>query len=206
MIKSPFIVEQDLLSPLLCEDIVDLLAFGIPDVDKDDNPLKTIRHNESIEEVVYERFDEMIPIIESHYDIKYKGMDKMQFEFYPQGFLGEEAHSENSNFYRGKWIRTKDFDFVAIIWLSTYSESTAGLGEFDIYGGKLEFPQYDFSFNPEQGTMVIFPAVPNFINAISPVEVNNLYQIRIKITADKPYLHDPKKFPGSYIEWFESFA
>jgi hypothetical protein len=130
----------------------------------------------------------------------------MSFEYYAQGFGGQKPQSENSSYLRGKWLRTKNFDFTGVLWLSNFNDKVPFDGEFEVFGGKLEFPQYGFSLNPEQGTLVIFPSVPNFINSITSISLGDLYQVRIRITAKLPYLHDPKKFPGTYIEWFEEFA
>ena len=42
MIKSPFLILQDFISPLECEDLLSSIKVYEPNVDNDDNPIKTI--------------------------------------------------------------------------------------------------------------------------------------------------------------------
>lgn len=200
-IKSPFLVVQDFVSPQTCEDIVDMLELHAPDVDKDDKPILTIRTNETVEQVIYERFLQIQPQIEQYYNIEYRGMERINFEWYPQGSMGEH-HSENASFLRGKWLRTKQRDLTAVLFLSDYQEAEAIELEFEVYGGKLEFPQHKFSFNPTRGTLVIFPSDPHFINITTPVFVGDLYQARLQIAAKNMYIYNPQEFPGNYTMWF----
>ena len=41
--KSPFVVYQEFLSPLMCEEIIDLMDVTTPDIDKDGYPLPSLR-------------------------------------------------------------------------------------------------------------------------------------------------------------------
>ena len=128
-------------------------------------------------------------------------MERVQFEWYPQGSVGE-AHAENSNFLRGKWLRTKQRDLTAVLFLSDYQDADTLEEEFEVYGGKLEFPQHKFGFNPMRGTLVVFPSDPHFINITSGVFVGDLFQARIQLAAQVPYLYQPQDFPGNYTMWF----
>lgn len=199
--KSPFFVVQDFLSPMMCEDIVDELNFTVPDVDKDGHGVLTNRTNETAEQVIYERFLQVLPEIEEYYKIEYKGMERINFEWFPQGSVGEH-HSENSNFLRGKWLRTKTRDLTAVLFLCDYNESGGFDQEFEVYGGKLEFPQHKFSFNPTRGTLVVFPSDPHFINITTPIAVGELFQARIQLAAQNMYIYNPQEFPGNYTMWF----
>lgn len=199
--KSPFFVVQDFISPMMCEDIVDSLEFNVPDVDKDDRPIPTIKTSEIAEQVIYERFLQLIPQLEKYYNVSYKGMERVQFEWFPQGSEGE-AHAENSNFLRGKWLRTKQRDLTAVLFLSDYQEHDQFEQEFEVYGGKLEFPQHKFGFNPQRGTLVVFPSDPHFINITSGVFIGDLFQARIQLAAQTPYIYQPRDFPGNYTMWF----
>ncbi len=199
--KSPFFVVQDFISPMMCEDIVDSLEFNVPDVDKDDHPIPTIKTSEIAEQVIYERFLQLIPQLEKYYNVSYKGMERVQFEWFPQGSEGE-AHAENSNFLRGKWLRTKQRDLTAVLFLSDYQEHDQFEQEFEVYGGKLEFPQHKFGFNPQRGTLVVFPSDPHFINITSGVFIGDLFQARIQLAAQTPYIYQPRDFPGNYTMWF----
>lgn len=199
--RSPFFVVQDFISPMACEDVVDVLEYTVPDLDKDDHPVPTLKTNEIAEQVIYERFLQLIPQLEEYYGIDYKGMERVQFEWYPQGSVGE-AHAENSNFLRGKWLRTKQRDLTAVLFLSDYQDADTLEEEFEVYGGKLEFPQHKFGFNPTRGTLVVFPSDPHFINITSGVFVGDLFQARIQLAAQIPYLYQPQDFPGNYTMWF----
>lgn len=199
--KSPFFVVQDFVSPQTCEDIVDTLEFITPDTDRDDHAVLTIKTNEAAEQVIYERFLNIIPQLEEYYGIEYKGMERVSFEWFPQSSQGEH-HAENANFLRGKWLRTRQRDLTAVLFLSDYQDAEAIELEFEVYGGKLEFPQHKFSFNPTRGTLVVFPSDPHFINITTPVIVGDLYQARIQIAAKNMYIYNPQEFPGNYTMWF----
>lgn len=73
---------------------------------------------------------------------------------------------------------------------------------FEVYGGKLEFPTFDFGFLPERGTAVSYPAVPNFINAVAKVEIGQLDILRILHRSDMMYMYEPRNFRGSPKVWF----
>lgn len=200
--KSPFYVVQDFLSPQMCEDIVDTLDFTVPDLDKDLRPVETHKSNDFAEQVVYERFLQLLPKLEEYYGITYKGTERVQFEWLPTGAVGE-AHAENANFLRGKWLKTKQRDLTAVLFLSDYNESVDYEQEFEVYGGKLEFPQHKFGFSPRRGTLVVFPSDPHFINITSPVFVGDLFQARIQVAAQTTLIYQPTDFPGNYTMWFK---
>ena len=48
----------------------------------------------------------------------------------------------------------------------------------------------------------MFPSSPHFINATTDVTYGDLFQARFHISAQAPYLYDPKEFPGTYTDWF----
>jgi hypothetical protein len=199
--KSPFYVVEGFLSPMMCEDIVDALEFTVPDLDKDMHPVETLKTSEAAEQVIYERFLQLVPMLEEYYGLMYKGMEQVQFEWFPSGATGE-MHSESSNFLRGKWLKTKQRDLTAVLFLADYNESADYEQEFEVYGGKLEFPQHKFSFNPTRGTLIVFPSDPHFINITSTVFVGDLFQARIQVAAQNTYIYQPAAFPGNYTLWF----
>ena len=204
--KSPFFVVQEFLSPLQCEDIVDMLEMYVPDVNTNDDPIKTIKHHNLSEKIIFERFEDHIDNIEQRYDIEYRGTEKMSFEWYPEGCDGEAPHCENSNYVRKKWLKTKDNDFTAVLFLSDYQTKVPFDSDYEVYGGKLEFPQHNFGFNPERGTLVIFPSGPHFLNNTTEILAGDLYQVRFHFASVKPFLYDPNNFPGDYREWLREFA
>lgn len=200
--KSPFYVVKEFVSPLMCEDLVDMCNFTVPDMDKDDKEIKTVRTNEGAESVIYERMLQLMPTLQTYYGFDYKGTETVSFEWFPPGSQNE-FQCENSSFLRGKWLRTKQRDFTGILFLTDYQEKTPFEAAFEAYGGKLEFVQHKFSFQPQRGTLVIFPSDPHFINITSVVHAGDVFQARLQIAAKSPYLYQPDQFPGNYTSWFK---
>ena len=146
--------------------------------------------------------------IENYYGFETRTLTPFNFEWYPTGYLGGPAKSEAYQMIskRGQqlmWNKVKDYDFTVIIFLNDYNEETNFDENFEVRGGKLEFPTHDFGFNPERGTMVIFPTRPQFVNAVSPIEAGELNVIRFHIIAKEEYVYDKENFPGGYAEWFK---
>lgn len=200
-VKSPFIVKQEFASPLMCEDVVDACLFNVPDKDKDGKEMKTVRTSDAAESLLYNRLIDLMPSLEAHYGIKYRGMERMAFEWFPEGSEGT-FQSENSEFLRGKWLRTRARDLTAILFLSDHAQDDAFEPGQEVYGGKLEFTQHKFGFNPTKGTLIVFPSDPHFINVTAPVLAGDLFQVRIQISAQAPFLYNPSKYPGNYTSWF----
>lgn len=204
-IKSPFYVVDEFLSPLLCEQIVDDTDFLVPDEDADGHEIKTCKTaNDSVEWIIYERVNTLLPELQAYYQFLYKGTERTQIEWFPTGSSGE-CSCENSTFLRGKWLRTKQRDFTGILFLSDYQDSPSFDSDFEVYGGKLEFAQHQFGFNPTRGTLIVFPSDPHFINNTSTVLAGDLFQARIQIAAQYPFLYQPEQFPGNYTTWFSSY-
>lgn len=204
-VKSPFYVVPEFISPLLCEEIIDMCNFSYPDMDKDGHYVATHRTSDLAENVLYERLQLLLPELQAYYQILYKGTERIQFEWFPEEAKGDFI-CENSNHVRGKWLRTKQRDLTGILFLSDYQDTIPFDNEFEVYGGKLEFVQHHFGFNPQRGTLIVFPSCPHFINITTPVLFGDLYQARIQIAAHTPYLYTPELFPGNYTTWFDTAA
>lgn len=204
--KSPFFIKQEFLSPLLCEEIVDYLDFYYPDFDPDGIPIKTMKGHEKCEEIVFHRFQPLIPKIEKWYNVEYRGTEPMMFEWFSQACEGEKPHCENSNYINKKWVKVRDRDLTCVVFLSDYQEKTPFDSDFEVRGGKLEFIQHQFGFNPQRGTLIVFPSGPHFINNTALIEAGDLYQIRFHVATTKPYKHNPVLFPGDYTNWFLDIA
>lgn len=205
-IHSPFHIIQDFISPMMCEDIVYELNFTVPDVDLDHKPQKTIRSNDKAEDLIFDRIQKIIPDLEERYKIKYEGTERIIFEWYSEGCVGEPVHCENSEFLRSKWLRIKNRDLSAILFMSDFQETIPFDQDFEVYGGKLEFAQHAFGFNPERGTLIVFPSSPHFINATNQILAGDLYQARFHIAASVPFLYQPVDFPGDFASWLQEFA
>ena len=204
--KSPFLIKQEFISPLLCEDIVDMLDLTVPDVDIEGYPQKTIRMHNKAEEILFNRVEKIVEEVEEYYDIEYRGTEQMVFEWYSEQCKGYNPHCENATYAGSNWVRNKDRDLSGVLFLSDYQEEIPFDSEFEGYGGKLEFAQHHFGFNPQRGTLVIFPSDPHFINNTTEILIGDLYQVRFHIAAERPYLYDPQKFLGNYTVWLQQFA
>ena len=127
----------------------------------------------------------------------------MDFEWYPPG-ASKDVHCENSSFTKAKkWLRHRDRDLSFVLFLSSWQPTVPFDGDFECKGGKLEFPQHNFGFNPERGTLIVFPSSPHFINATAMVEAGELHQVRFHMAGMLPYMYDPSDFPGDYMSWFK---
>lgn len=201
--KSPFLIYREFCSPLLCEQIVDHLNLTVPDTDTEGRPIPFTKQNDSMEAIIFERFNVLQPQIAQYYEIEPRGTERMTFEWYPEGAEGEFI-CDNSVRVREKWLRTRDRDITAVLFLCDYQETTPFSSDFEVCGGKLEFPQWGFGFNPERGTLITYPSDPHFINKTTFIDAGDLFQVRFHIAAKVPYLFDPQKFPGNYQIWFKN--
>jgi hypothetical protein len=200
--KSPFYIIEEFISPLMCEDLIDLCNFNVPDTDKDLNEIKTVRTCETAEQLLFERLQLALTELQAYYQFLYRGTERIAFEWFPEGSSGK-FQSENSEHLKGKWVRTRARDLTAVLFMSDYQEKTPFEADYEVYGGKLEFVQHKFGFNPQRGTLVVFPSDPHFINITSPILAGDLYQARIQIAAQAPFIYQPQAFPGNYTTWFK---
>lgn len=206
--KSPFIIEQNFISPFTAEKIVSEIRTDSPNLDANGDALKMERHNLMWEQDIADRFRELVPEIESRYDCNYVGLEKPLFQHYPENpkVPAEPPGCENSKYVRKKWVMHKDVDLVGFIWLKDFNQNVPVDPRFEVYGGKLEFPAYDFSLVPQRGTLVMFPAGPHFISVISPIMLGDLYQIKLNVSIKQKnggrWFYQPTNFPGTWQDWF----
>jgi hypothetical protein len=199
--KSPFLIARDFLSPLKCEEIVNKLKFYIPDTNDDGTAIKMSRHHDQCENIIYEQLKPLIPSIEQHFKFKHRGTELINFEFHATG-TEPIVQCDNSSYIKKQWARTRDRDFSVTIFLVDHQDSVPFDSEYEVYGGKLEFPQHNFGFNPVRGTLLVYPSGPHFINAFSPIIAGDLIVAKTYLAAEVPYFHDPSIFPGNYKNWF----
>jgi len=204
--RSPFLIKQEFISPKMCEFLVDSLEFVVPDEDKEGRPIKMVKHDDASQQLLFDRLQNIVPEIEEYYGIKYRGTEEMCFEWYPEECVGGRCSCENSNYLRKKWVKTKDRDISGILFLSDYQPTIPFDNEYEVYGGRLQFPQHGFKFQPERGTLILFPSGPHFINAIDNVYAGDLFQVRFHIAAKTPMIYQPADYPGDYTTWFEDIA
>lgn len=201
--KAPFYIVEEFISPLACETIIDMLDFTIPDTDRQGDVVSSVRRNDQSQGMIYERLLLLFPELQAYFRFIYRGTQPVDFEWCPQGSPGVTVHSENSNFARGKWVRTQARDFTGVLFMNDYQEKIPFEHDYEVYGGKLEFPQHQFGFNPQRGTLIVFPSAPHFINLTTPIYAGDLYQARFHIAAQSPYIYQPRNFPGNYTTWFK---
>jgi hypothetical protein len=200
--RSPFFIVEEFVSPLTCERIVDSIEFGFPETTLDGRPLPTRTYNKLVELRIADVIEEVLPDLEAYYKVQVKGVAPPEFEWYPEGCAATKPKCENSTYSNNRWTRVNNRDFVGILFLCDYQERAPFDPEFEVRGGKLQFPNHGFSFNPKRGMLVIFPGSPNFVNSVGKVEVGDLYQMRIPITTETPFVYNFKDYPGNYEEWF----
>lgn len=205
--KSPFIIIRQFLSPKQCQNIIGRVGFYEVDKDTEGNPIKMVRGDNESEEIIFDRLVNLIPHLEEYYGYSHKGTERISFEMYPTG-VETDPLCENANWVRKKWLRTKDRDISAILFLSDYNKDAEFDSDYEVYGGKLGFHNFNFSFHPEMGTLVIYPSGPHFINSTSVAQAGDLYQARFHMAGKMPYMYDPKDFPGAedpINNWFKDF-
>lgn len=203
--KSPFIVFDEFLSPLQCEEIIINNNVNFPSIDKDGNPIPMFFGNRLWETRICPHLvDIVIPDIEEHYGVDVKGITKFNVEYYPEGYTGSmKPRCENSRLDRGKWIRVNENDFAGIIFLNEYNDKSPFDSEFEVYGGELGFPTHGFSFYPRRGTLIIFPGTSHFINHTAAINMGELTQIRFHVATHEHFVYNPQDYPGDYNVWFK---
>lgn len=206
MTHSPFHIIEDFISPLQCERIAKSLALSRPNYDEAGNPLKYERLIPTdISGSLLSELDAASPLIEQRFGASIVGDPALLFQQYFENAKkpAEELGCENSKYSRKKWAKVKDVDLVGFLWLKSYHDAVPLDPRIEVYGGKIEFPTYDFSLTPVAGTLVIYPATPHFVTAISHVMLGSLEQIKFNIKL-KDWSYDPSNFPGTYKDWFFS--
>lgn len=205
--KSPFLVYQHFLSVEECLRVSDATRME-PDKDAEGAPQAMSRSHEPSEQLIFERFKALIPHIEEHYGIEYKATETMQFQQFPdtKGKLAELPHCDNAQYKRKKWVRVTGRDLSCVLWLKDYQDQYPFDLKKEVYGGKLEFPVYQFSFQPQAGTLVIFPSCERFIQATSAILVGELQLAKFYVYSNKVWLYNPTDFPGDFRTWFSDIV
>lgn len=201
--KSPFYIQQDFLTAaeartLAQDSRVEMLPDG------DEPPEAMVRSYKPGEDLIFGKLKPLIPKLEEYFDIKYQGTENIVFQQFPptNGKNSEEPQCYNAVYKRKKWIRVNNRALTAVVWLKDYEDQPPFNMKTQVYGGKLEFPAYNFGFQPQAGTLVVYPACERFISLTTSVQVGELQLARVHIHAEGLWLYDPSLFPGDYKSWF----
>ncbi len=210
MTHSPFVTVDNFVSPAVCERLIKELGIAVPSLDEAGKPLKNERILKDVEHIQLFKslLSGLVPKLEEQYDGRVVGMEAPVFTQYfedPKN-PAELHHCENAQLVRKKWLKVKDVDLVGYLWLKDFHNGVPFDPRFEMYGGKLEFPAYNFSLVPQRGTLIFYPAGPHFITAVSPILAGSLEQIKftikLKTRDDGVWLYQPANFPGTYQDWF----
>jgi len=207
MIKSPFLVFQNFLDSSTCDEIAQTVR--VEALKNDDGGLQPVnRHHEAVEQQIFKKYQSLIPQFEQHYTgFKYRGTEHLVFQQFPvSNQNAEEPHCENAVFKRKKWLRVKDRDLTGVLWLKDYQEVPPFDLESQVLGGKLEFPIYNFGFQPQKGTLVIYPACERFISLTTPILVGELQCVRFHICGEGLWLYNPDDYEGDFRTWFSDIV
>lgn len=203
--KPPFFLVRNFISPLMCENIITDLGIHRtpPMMSQAGNPKEMLFVNKLNERRLADVFDRYIEELENHFGADYLGTHSIHFEWYPTGSKVKNAKSDGYVLDRdNQWVRNKEIDLVGILWLNDYNPNGDTFDEsYEAYGGKLEFPNFNISFNPERGSLVVFPTAPNFVYTISDVYGGDMTVAKFTIRTEKPYAYDANKFNHDPTEW-----
>jgi len=202
-IKSPFLVFQHFITPDLCDQLAKKVR--VEPLKNDDEVFQSSeRFHTEAEATIFELFKPLIPEIEEHFNLTYRGTEHLVFQQFPvtNGKLAEEPHSENSVFKRKRWVKVRDRDLTGILWLKDHQETPPFDTETQVLGGKIEFPVYNFGLQAQKGTLVIYPGNERFISLTSPILVGELQCVRFHICAEGIWIYNPANFQGDFRTWF----
>lgn len=201
--KSPFYIEQGFLSLKEVRTLAEATHVKLqPDGDAPAEPL--VRSYKPGEDLIFGKLKPMIPKLEQYFELEYEGTENIVFQQFPpnNGKNSEEPQCFNAVYKRKKWVRVNNRALTAIIWLKDYQDQPPFNMQEQVYGGKLEFPVYNFGFQPQAGTLVVYPACERFISLTTSVQVGELQVARIHLHAKGIWLYNPQLFPGDYRSWF----
>lgn len=99
--KSPFVVIDEFISPLHCEDIINRLNHGVPELDDAGQPLLTINLNRLSDIRILPLLEDeggLIDHLEQYYGYTHKGILPFNYEWYVAGHKNVAPRCENSNY------------------------------------------------------------------------------------------------------------
>lgn len=200
--RSPFFIIHEAISPLQCEQIADSAEFLYLDVNKAGQPIMTIKHTELAHGIVSQALHHHKDEIEEHYKAAITDLEPTRVQW-SDDTVSPTVICDNSVRIKDKWLRVHNRDLTALVFLSDYNDKVPFDTEFEVYGGKIEFPSHNFGFNPVRGTMVIYPCDPHFAHVFSKISMGELFISKTFIQLNPPLIYSPKNFPGTWQQWLE---
>lgn len=204
--RSPFLILNNFLSPLECENYVYASDLSFPNTEVDGTPVKTTFKLPLLQRRVWNRIEQYFSSIESYYNVEIDSVSSIDVEWYPEKCLDEPARCENSLYNGRKWAIRNNYDFTVIVFLKTYNEKTDFDVDFECYGGKLEMINHQFSFNPNRGNAIVFPSNQYFINRTTSPILGDFLQLRFHITCTQRFAYDRNMYMGNYSTWFKGLT
>lgn len=204
-VKSPFFIDEEFLSPLLCEQIVDNLSteFNTPDYDENNIPSLVKCTNEPSQNIIINKFEnDILSKLEHHFNVSIDKVTQPNFLWYPERYTNKQVFCDNSNYISNKWHKTKKRDLSITIFLSTFCKDPSIDCDYEVYGGKIDYPQYNFGFEAQRGSLIIHPSDPHFLYSINDIIVGDLLVCKFYLTTKDVYVYNPQHFPGNYKTWF----
>jgi len=201
-VRSPFFVIDEALSPMQCEQVADSAEFISLDVNKANQPVMTIKHTEFAHDIVTQALVTHQENIEAHYGAKIINIEPTRVQWADET-VSPTATCDNSTRIKDKWLRVHNRDLTALVFLCDYNDKPPFDSEFEVYGGKIEFPSHGFGFNPVRGTMILYPSDPHFTHVFSKIGMGELFISKTFIQLDPPLIYSPRNFPGTWQQWLE---
>lgn len=205
--KSPFLVIANILSPKTCERFVSAFEEQI-------FPLTRNKHNTNrlitanvdfLKDKLSSQISNIEQQIATHFELTNCTTEQISIEKATEHTDLSSPKVDHCSYINGKWVKNKMIDFTGVLFLSDYGDVVPFDSSFEVFGGKLEFPQWNFGFNPQRGTLVVFPTLPYFITNTSPILVGSLFQLKFSFSTKPTFTFEPNKFKGSYKVWFQGY-
>jgi hypothetical protein len=204
MIKSPFLILKDFISPLDCENILDTFGTHYPDTNENNVDIKTILAHPLYENRMWQVLSKYFDYIENYYSVEVDSVSKMDVEWYPARSVQEPSHCDNSIYSNKKWKRVIDYDFTVIIFLKDFNNNRNFDDDFECYGGQLEFLNHQFSINPVRGTAIVFPSNQHFLHSTKSPDFGDMFQLKLHLICDPAFEYNQADYQGNYKLWFDS--
>jgi hypothetical protein len=200
-VRSPFYIIEDAISPLQCEALVDDVEFLSHDVDASGRQIDTHKVSDTATDLIHDVLEDHREGIEAYYNRKITFMDKTRVVWSSSEVDIQLPWCDNSVRMKDKWLRVHNRDLTAVLFCSDFNDKPPFDSDFEVYGGKMEFPSHGFGFNPVRGTIVIMPSDPHFTHVFSKIAAGDLYLCKTFLATDPPLIYTPKDFPGTWQQW-----